>query len=418
MWSQTWTADVSDDCGNPATQFSVTYHWKVDVTPPTTVCPEERDIGCNPEEGDWAPGTVVWDDNCGVESQGVTPGTPVASADGCTYEVTHTHWAEDFCGNRAECEEVITWGIDVVGNCETAFARLDDEWSQDEEGALCFLDIPDSRKPGHSLFSRWGWTNYFPEPDDYSMKLYAGAGQCDISKGTYVGDVTVSWDGLLVTVEYIPNPGIYLSQVHLYIGYDSIPSMMVGNRKKYTVAPGQYTFKDEDAIVNNKAEFVIDLTKEDPFWIIAHAVTCTRTCTCDEDFFENPLYDNTLLSGVPVVTSREKNPSASSGIYGETDVKDNLPIFGSPVGEVDYKVYPNPFRDEVFFDITPLVNTKLKLVVISSTGQLVEELFDGEVQEGNEYRFVFNSNSYPDAMFLFRIITDHNDASGQLIKAR
>jgi hypothetical protein len=52
MWSQTWTADVSDDCGNPATQFSVTYHWKVDVTPPVisqeTGAADGTDLGCNP----------------------------------------------------------------------------------------------------------------------------------------------------------------------------------------------------------------------------------------------------------------------------------------------------------------------------------------------------------------------------------
>ena len=37
-----------------------------------------------------------------------------------------------------------------------------------------------------------GWSNDISAGGDYALELYGGAGQCDLSKGTYVGDLLVT----------------------------------------------------------------------------------------------------------------------------------------------------------------------------------------------------------------------------------
>ena len=85
-----------------------------DVAKPVATCPPPRVLGVNPAAGTWGPSVVQWTDNCGVKESGVTAGTVVG--DGCTRSITHTHWAVDYCGNREECKEVITWTVQYT--CE------------------------------------------------------------------------------------------------------------------------------------------------------------------------------------------------------------------------------------------------------------------------------------------------------------
>jgi hypothetical protein len=65
------------------------------------------------------------------------------------------------------------------------------------------------------------------------------AGQCDTSKGTLVGSVTVVYDDDgYVTVTYNVDAPYLLDETHVYAGYDMFPKDRKGNS---TVAPGQYT---------------------------------------------------------------------------------------------------------------------------------------------------------------------------------
>lgn len=104
-------------------------------------------------------------------------------------------------------------------------------------------------------FANWGWTNLI-SPGTYTMDLWAGAAQCDISKGTEVGSVTVMYgsDGY-VTVTYDVKPPYLLEETHVYAGYDEFPNDKKG---KLTVAPGAYS---------NATSF-----NGDPVYVIAHAV--------------------------------------------------------------------------------------------------------------------------------------------------
>lgn len=87
-------------------------------------------------------------------------------------------------------------------------------------------------------FKNWGWTNAIV-PGEYTMDLWAAAGQCDTTKGTLVGTVTVVYgDDGNVTATYNVDPGFLLAETHFYAGYTMFP---MDKKGKPTVAPGQYT---------------------------------------------------------------------------------------------------------------------------------------------------------------------------------
>lgn len=118
---------------------------------------------------------------------------------------------------------------------ETAYAKGDP--------AVCFIPT----------FNNWGWTNPIV-PDEYNWPLWAGAGQCDTSKGTLVGtvDVVYGTDGN-VNVDYNVDSPNSLEETHVYAGYNMFPL----RKGKQTVAPGQYT---------NEGPF------DGKVYVIAHAV--------------------------------------------------------------------------------------------------------------------------------------------------
>ena len=124
--------------------------------------------------------------------------------------------------------------------CETAFAR-------DTNGANCFLD---------NGFSRWGWSIEMSGPDEITYDIYAGAGQCEISKGELVGTVTVTYgnDGV-VSFDYDIIDGYTINETHEYAGRAMFPT----KNGEPTVAPGQYTIQEE---------------LSGPIFVIWHAEVC------------------------------------------------------------------------------------------------------------------------------------------------
>ncbi len=171
--------------------------------------------------------------------------------------------------------------------CETAFAYNPDG----DATTYCFLTL--SKTTGQlnptgnpkDNFNRWGWSNNVDLTEGpYEFEIWGAAGQCDLSKGTQVGTLDISWDGAVLTVEYNAFEGFTFDETHLYFGdyYPNGASATVPMMKngKLTVAPGQYPYKDGNATVLNddyvKYEIEIDLDKTDieNLWIIAHSVAC------------------------------------------------------------------------------------------------------------------------------------------------
>lgn len=144
--------------------------------------------------------------------------------------------------NGLEKQSLLKFDIEYVPQeeCETAYAF-------DEEDGTCFIDLG---------FGNWGWSIYLPGPGTYTFPVYAAAGQCDITKGTYVGDVTAVYSGGTVAFTYDFEPGFSTEETHFYAGTTPTPIV----RGKATVAPGQYK---------------IGTGLSGGIYIIAHAVVCS-----------------------------------------------------------------------------------------------------------------------------------------------
>ncbi|MDI9619275.1 MAG: hypothetical protein QFX33_00420 [Candidatus Nezhaarchaeota archaeon] len=114
-------------------------------------------------------------------------------------------------------------------------------------------------------FSNWGWTNYVPGYGEYTFELWAGAAQCDTSKGIMVGTVTVTYGPGSLNVAFHVNSPYVLSnelgeeETHVYAGSSMFPTITVKGTLKATVAPGQYRVCTSDLNGN-------------PIYVILHAV--------------------------------------------------------------------------------------------------------------------------------------------------
>ena len=126
-------------------------------------------------------------------------------------------------------------------------------------------------------FMRWGWTNGpFTEnsPDGfYELALYAAAGQCDYTKGVYVGRVLIWYNeaekSARVKYHMLRTRPYILYETHLYLGPDKYP---IKNNGKETVAPGQYPYKHSNLGGVKDDWYTIENIPEGGFYVIAHAV--------------------------------------------------------------------------------------------------------------------------------------------------
>jgi hypothetical protein len=138
------------------------------------------------------------------------------------------------------------WGagtrITAKGNWATYFtvtfaALLEDDPVYEDVGTAFAYGGTYARSFLSDGFSRWGWTNGPLVAGTYVFDLYAGAGQSDLDKGTFVGTVTVAYSGSTAVAEYKMENGYVLAQTHFYAGSAPYP---VDRRGNPTVAPGQY----------------------------------------------------------------------------------------------------------------------------------------------------------------------------------
>jgi hypothetical protein len=123
--------------------------------------------------------------------------------------------------------------------------------------ATCFLD---------DGFNRWGWTNGPLPTGNYTFGLWAGAAQCDVSKGTLVGTVAVNYSNGNAGVTYTVNAPYLLQEVHFYAGSTPYPLL----NSQPTVAPGQYPYVQTNLSTASHAFNYGGLSGD--IHVIAHAV--------------------------------------------------------------------------------------------------------------------------------------------------
>ena len=178
----------------------------------------------------------------------------VTAPNGATFTYTKDFaWADygaDLCGDYiydntatiVETGQSASATLKVNVQCyiyESAWA----EGSGDGVTAFSFCD---------NGFSNWGWSNLIGPGTYGGWTLWAGAGQCDTSKGLDVGTVDVVYDGEgYVTVTYnLSSPYYILRETHVYVDVGMFPLNDAGDP---TTAPGQYydasPFGGEDVYV-------------------------------------------------------------------------------------------------------------------------------------------------------------------------
>jgi hypothetical protein len=187
------------------------------------------------------------------------------NADG-TYQ-TQTGW-----GNGYENSPGGNWGMVffMTLTCEVEPFPCDTAFAYGGDYATCFQEF-DFDGDGRPDFQRWGWTNGPLEAGEYEFQIYAGAGQCDLSKGTLVGSLTVNYDGSSATVTYTMKPGYYLEETHLYVGNDVLPKVQQGPKWVYTVAPGQYPYSHD---LDGETTDTYTVAASGNIYVIAHAANC------------------------------------------------------------------------------------------------------------------------------------------------
>lgn len=143
--------------------------------------------------------------------------------------------------------------------CETAFAY-------NEETATCFLDLEEINN------NRWGWTNgpFSENEHSYQFRIYAGAAQCDISKGTLVGSLSLYYSDGEANLTFNMKDGFSLNEVHLYFGNEILPLDKKGNQ---TVTVGKYPHIIENLDGSQTYSYTFDDLSGNVY-MVAHAVVC------------------------------------------------------------------------------------------------------------------------------------------------
>ncbi|WP_370476084.1 T9SS type A sorting domain-containing protein, partial [Tamlana flava] len=337
-----------------------------------------------------------------------------------------------FC--YSECTTTARY-YDCTPNCETAFA-VKTAYEDNEDYYFVVEDAPDTfsscfRNDG---FKRWGWTNTITEYGTYTYAVYRGAGRCDISKGTYVGDLIVDYqyddiandgsgvvhfsydlltyddDGVPATPEV---PAYLISEVHLFVGCDPYP--FKGNApddiydatdevkgEYYTVAPGQYPYNAN--IPSGDYYPGWEATKtgvSGQFYFIAHAVICDRDIPYEGMYIpgEKRDYDDIDL---------EANAS-----FMDTECTVSTGGWGKPSGDkVSFTAYPVPFENEVNVGYKFEYDTDVKINVYDIRGALIQEAENTNYIKGTYDSTLIDLSRTDDQMYFIRLTTKE----GTLIK--
>ncbi|MEX0290666.1 MAG: hypothetical protein AB3N14_16290, partial [Flavobacteriaceae bacterium] len=185
------------------------------------------------------------DDSADADGDGIPDACDVEECDGVDND------GDGEIDEGLDCDDTPPTG------CETAYARY-------AESNSCFID------DGLGA-NRWGWTNFFGQTGTYTMDIYAAAGQCDLTKGTKTGEVTVEYTQNSVTVTGEMLPGFVMNVAHLYVGDQPYPL----KNGSPTVANGQLGNTidlDADTSVTFGPIDVSSFTNG--IYIIFHAETC------------------------------------------------------------------------------------------------------------------------------------------------
>lgn len=153
-----------------------------------------------------------------------------------------------------------------AGSCETSFAYND-------INGTCFIGADFDNDGQDDGFNRWGWSIGSLSEGDYTYYIYAAAGQCDITKGALVAQVTINYNAgtAYIQINTDTDQGYTMDETHLYIGSEPLARDINGD---FTVAPGQYPYIHYLSNSTSDSFTIEGLSGE--IYIVLHAVTCNN----------------------------------------------------------------------------------------------------------------------------------------------
>ena len=290
---------------------------------------------------------------------------------------------------------------------ETAFAFLnaDEDLLNPDEQSTCF--IPE--------FNRWGWTTLLDfsaetGQSSYDLDIYAGAGQCDLSKGTDVGTVTVTYNNdNTVTFNYNLD-GFLLTEAHVYIGSEPYP---IKNNGTSTVAPGKYTHVDSDFDAANAYSVTLPFD-ENQFYVIIHGVTIAEDCIDSDD--DCPDVDSDTVCDVDDICPDGDDTTDSDG-DGIPDDCDYCPLDAANgcigrIGEIPFDTYPVPFKNEVNIKYQFDYDTNVTIEIFTMNGVKIKEYKDSQYSRTSLKTAELDLSFVSSQLLFVRVTT----AQGQSIK--
>jgi len=188
-----------------------------------------------------------------VDISGIYEGQSIPQ-NGEAIGAVHVHVEQSAAQNA-----VYTFTVSITTECQIQTCGT--AYAYNASYATCFLDLG---------FTKWGWTNGPLGAGFYVFQLWAGAADCDTSKGRLVGQVTVNYDGSTAVVTYQIYEGNWITAIHLYVGNNHLPRDKKGVE---TVTPGQYPYAHDPLnYVITDTYTVTGLSGN--IYLVAHAVVC------------------------------------------------------------------------------------------------------------------------------------------------
>lgn len=123
---------------------------------------------------------------------------------------------------------------------------------------------------------------------------------------------------------------------------------------------------------------------------------------------------NVVKSGYTVsVTGLQQCEGAAGRGNLITEVKENMNALSTGVN-----VFPNPFRDKLYFTVSSEKAEQLLIMLYNTSGQKVADVFSGEIGEGEKRNISYTPAKLVQGTYIYYVMIGNNKYTGKLIYSR
>jgi len=196
--------------------------------------------------------------------------------------------------------------------------------------------------------------------------------------------------------------------------------------------------KDKNALI---AEFVskanlTDVTDPENQMSVGGGLTLHVTMTDKGEPGDMDMIGFSLYDGAPDALWYSSNWDVTKTIEqvidgGNLVVHSGAALSGDPVDDVtpvpkgknksafitenNFNVYPNPFRDKVYFEFSRDVATNATLDLYDATGRKLQVIFNQRIEAKQSYRVEYNPSGLSTDMLFYRMTFDNEVINGKMI---